>query len=82
MEPPGPIGNVGDHAGAYQVWLCCSKCGHSCAHDPLDLVDRLGNITNWNLVRRAVCSQCGGRFPEFRLIPWTPHSRGKALRKK
>ena len=63
----GPVGNVGDHVGRYWLRLTCSECAHFAQLDPLDLLERYGNITLWSLVVRASCTKCGGRMPSFLL---------------
>jgi hypothetical protein len=64
-------GTVGDLiAGRKQLWLACAKCHHSVQVNLKELAAvRGGRYKLQAIVDHAVCSACGHRGAEVRLLP-------------
>jgi hypothetical protein len=74
--PYNPL--LSDEAGRHWIRLFCKKCSRCTTHDPLDLVDRFGDLHFADLRRRAMCSECGGRGATIQLATrWTERARGE-----
>jgi hypothetical protein len=49
------------------LWLHCEKCHHAAKMAINDLMSRHGNLELQVVLERAVCTRCGGRWPDVTL---------------
>jgi hypothetical protein len=49
------------------LWLHCEKCFHAAEMVIPHLIERHGNLELQVVLERAVCTRCGGRWPDVTL---------------
>lgn len=67
-----PVGTLGDCVSKFWIWVHCRnlKCAHSLKHDSADLADKFGyDYPLTELLRRSVCSKCGGKGATMHVQP-------------